>query len=480
MNPVGRHHLEGIDHALVVGLGASGRAAARALREAGVGVILVDDDPHHPAARELEADGVQLDLGRAPVEALTDEVGLVVPSPGVPERAPVLRQAAARGVPIWSEPELGMRLYPHRLLAVTGTNGKTSTTELTVAMLAAGGVPVAACGNIGRPVTEAAAEEPPETVLVAELSSFQLRFVSSLRAEVGALLNIAPDHLDWHGDLDAYGRAKARIWAAQTVNDWAVANQDDATTLRLREEAAGHPAAFSGVRSVPVGVGREGDELILRGASGERTVVVEIDELRSDAPHHVANVAAAACIALLAGTDLDGVRRAARAFSPGPHRLETVATAAGVSFVNDSKATNLHAAAAALQAFDAILWIAGGLAKGVDLGPLGDHLDHVRAGFFIGTAAEELTGICRTRGVPAEPAGDLDAAVAAAYAMARPGDTILLAPACASFDQFRDYAERGERFRAAAQRVVQDGASGSSGSRQRPEVPTRAGGDHGA
>ena len=467
-------HLEGIDRALVIGLGASGRAAARILNDRGVAVTMVDDDRDHPAAAELRDEGLRVELGRAPVDVLGEGTALVVPSPGVPESAPVLRAAARDAITVWSEPELGMRLYPHRLLAVTGTNGKTSTTELIAAMVAAAGIEVAACGNIGRPVSEAAAAEPASTVLVAELSSFQLRFASQLRAEVGVLLNVAPDHLDWHRTLDAYAQAKARLWAGQTADDWAVANADDALTVELQAGAPGRPATFSATRDVALGVGREGDELVLRAPDGHREVVVALGELISAAPHHVANVAAAACVAALAGVDVASIRTTARGFSPGRHRLEPITEAGGVTFVNDSKATNVHAATAALRAFPSIVWIAGGLAKGVDLSTLGPHLGRVRRAVLIGEAADQLAAVCRAAGVPAQVAATIEDAVAQAAAVARSGDTVVLSPACASFDQFRDYAERGERFAAAVRGLVGTPSPGrSSGTASRG-----AGGSH--
>ena len=475
MNPAAPRPLDGIERALVIGLGASGRAAARALSGHGVQVTMVDDDPRHPAAAELRAEGLRVELGRSPAEVLAEGAELVVPSPGVPEGSPVLRDAEHAGISVWSEPELGMRLYPHRLLAVTGTNGKTSTTEMLAEMVAAGGVAVAACGNIGRPLTEAAQAEPEDTVLVAELSSFQLRFAHRLRAEVGVFLNLAPDHLDWHADLEAYTRAKARIWIGQTDQDWAVANADDPRIVELAGAAHGRSASFSASRSVEVGVGLEGDELVFRGPDGQREVVIRRAGLVSSAPHHVSNVAAAACVAALAGVPLGGIRKAASSFSPGKHRLEPVAEVGGVTFVDDSKATNVHAAAAALEAFPSIVWIAGGLAKGVDLTSLAPHLDRVRHAVLIGAAAEELAAVCHSADVPASLAASLEEAVDRAASIARSGDAVVLSPACASFDQFRDYAERGDRFAAAAQALAAEQRSkGSAG--DGPSVGT--GGSH--
>ena len=456
--------LPGVHHALVVGLGASGLAATRLLVGQGVTVTAVDEAADHAGADEARAVGATVVLGRPAVELLDGTIDLVVPSPGVPERAPVLQQAAAAGTTVWSEPELGLRVFPHDLLAITGTNGKTSTTELVAAMLAAGDRPVVACGNIGRPLSDAAGQTPPDTVLVAELSSFQLRFAETLRAMVGVVLNVADDHLDWHGDAGAYGRAKARIWVGQTTEDWAVANTDDPTSLALRDRyASGRHAAFSGTRPVALGVGRRGDDLVLWGPDGAVTELLAVDDLTSRASHHVANVAAAATLAALAGVEPGRIIEVARSYHAGAHRFETVAFVDGVHYVNDSKATNVHAAAAALGAADDIVWIAGGLAKGVDLAPLGEHLGNVRSAMLIGTAADELAGICARAGVPSEHAGSIEDAVRRAQRLARPDGTVLLAPACASFVQFRDYADRGARFSAAVRSLAATTDEGDAG-----------------
>jgi UDP-N-acetylmuramoylalanine--D-glutamate ligase len=470
--PAAPEPLGAVRRALVVGLGASGRAAARVLADAGVEVVVVEERSDHPAAAGITGAQVTVLLGRPAVEALDAATDLVVPSPGVPEGAPVLRAAAARGVPVWSEPELGLRLHPRPLVAVTGTNGKTSTTELLAAMLAADGRDVRACGNIGTPVCEAAADAPPETVLVAELSSFQLRFAGHLRPRVGVLLNLAPDHLDWHPDLAAYGAAKARLWEAQQPGDWAVANADDPATIMLRDRyAPAGRAAFSGSRPVPVGVGVEGGVLVARTSGGTTALLAVADLPAPQAPHLIANVAAAATAALLAGASPAAVVTAARAFRPGRHRLEAVATdRRAVRYLDDSKATNVHAATAALRSVGSAVWIAGGLAKGVDLAPLADELAAVHDAVLIGTAADELAVVCDRAGVPAHHAPSIEAAVALAATLARPGDDVLLAPACASFDQFASYAERGERFAAAARAEAARASAGGAAAAQATAV----------
>ncbi len=460
--------LPGVRRALVIGVGRSGLAAVRALAAAGCTVVAVDERADAPGADEARALGADVHVGADPLDHLVD-VDLVVPSPGVPETATVLRTALEAGTPVWSEPELGWRLHPRRLVAITGTNGKTSVTELTTRMLAGAGLDAVACGNIGNAFTDAAATAAADAVLVAELSSFQLRFCDALRPVVGVLLNLAPDHLDWHPSFEAYGAAKARLWQAQTDGDWAVVNHDDPTTLSLAERwAPAGRAAFSsqavvGDDDAVAGphVGWEGSTLVAR-LPEHRGAVLDAGELTIDAPHHRANVAAAACAALLAGAPIEAVANAARSFRPGRHRVEHVATIGGVDFVDDSKATNPHAAAAALHAFERIVWIAGGLAKGVDLGLLDDHLDRVRHAVAIGQAADEVVAVCAGAGVGVERASSMDDAVRAAARAAGPGDTVLLAPACASFDMFADYADRGEKFAAAVRSLATEASHGGS------------------
>ncbi len=441
-----------LGRALVVGTGVTGRAAATALLDAGATVTVTDRTT--PTLGDLEG-RVEVVVSDDP-RPLLDDADLVVPSPGVPETSPLLVAAATADLPVWSEPELAGRLYPHRrYLGVTGTNGKTSVTELVAEMLEAGGLPATACGNIGTPLVTTAATG--DEVLVVELSSFQLRYCHRLRCEVGALLNVTPDHLDWHGGFEPYRAAKARLWAGQHEGDWAVVPQVDATIEPLVSAVPGRVARFAGAAPVEVGVGVRDGQLhaALPGVDGP---LVALADLTSAAPHHRANVAAAATVALLAGAEPAGVARAAAAFRAGAHRGELVAERDGVTWVDDSKATNGAAAAAALAApvpgGGRTVWIAGGQAKGATFDDLAPALDGVRHAVVLGEAADLLAEVAARAGVPVSRVPDdadepMAAAVAAAAAVARPGDRVLLSPACASFDQFDGYADRGARFAAA-------------------------------
>ncbi|QBI18133.1 UDP-N-acetylmuramoyl-L-alanine--D-glutamate ligase [Egibacter rhizosphaerae] len=444
---------------LVAGLGASGLAAARALARAGASVRAIDaaSSPHaRRAAEELGPLGVDVHLGVGFEDpALLGDAELVVASPGIPEHNPLLASALAEGRPVWSEPELAWRLAGgrSRLVAVTGTNGKTTTTELLGTLLAA---PTG--GNIGTPLVDLlAAAEPPEVVAV-ELSSFQLRFCSTLRPDVAVLLNIAPDHLDWHPDVAAYTAAKAQLWAEQGSGDVLVLGDDEGA----REACAAHPPAGRLVTSgigppEPGGVGIEDGLLVARvgraGEPAEATEILPVGHLALRGPHNLANAAAAVGAAVAAGADPGELAEPLAAYQPGAHRLTLVTERAGIAWIDDSKATNPHAAAAALASRGEgrrIVWIGGGLAKGLDLTVLEPTVArYVKHALAIGASAAEIVSVAGTVGVPVEHTGTVEAAVARAAAIAEPGDTVLLAPACASMDQFADYAARGDAFAAA-------------------------------
>jgi UDP-N-acetylmuramoylalanine--D-glutamate ligase len=461
--------------ALVVGLGVSGTAAAEALLAAGAPVRVVD--PARGAALDeraarLEAAGAEVLRTDTDVTALLDGCALVVPSPIVAPSAPLLREARQAGVEIVSEPELGWRLAAGRtrIVGVTGTNGKTTTTELLAACLSA-----PAAGNIGAPLTRLLSGPQVPPLVVAELSSFQLEYCSTLAPEVALVLNLAPDHLDWHGSFVAYGAAKSRVWSAQQPGHWAICNGDDAEAAGLLDAhpAPGRTATFAAAGGRPAR--REGPPMavVADGAvwsqhpdGGERVRVVGVAELAVAGPHTLANVCAVVAAAVAAGADPSALTEPLRAYRPGAHRLQRVGVARGVTYVDDSKATNPHAAAAALASFPAgepsVVWIAGGLNKGLTFEGLAPLLPRrVRAVVTIGTSGPALAAVARSAGVPVAEAVTMDVAVPAAAALAAPGDTVLLAPACASMDQFANYAARGQAFADAVARL--DDTLASSG-----------------
>jgi UDP-N-acetylmuramoylalanine--D-glutamate ligase len=377
----------------VLGLARSGLAAAAALERRGVEVVRAD--------REL---GNDRDL------SLLEDIGLLVKSPGVPGEAPLVAAARERGIPVWSEIELASRLLPNPIIGVTGTNGKTTTAEWLGFML---GAPVA--GNVGRALSELDGEVEPEQLAVVELSSFQLEDIDRFRPRIAVLLNLEPDHLDRHGSFEAYRDAKLRIFENQTEADTAVVPRD------LDHKVRAQRVEFAADDPLPA-------EPSLRGM------------------HNRENAAAAVAAARAAGAGDEAIARGLRDFTGVPHRLELVAERHGVGYVNDSKATNVAATLRALAAYEdtPVRLILGGSRKGEDFAPLAAALGpNVRAVYVIGETADELA-----RAIPDTiRAGDLATAVERAATAAQPGEVVLLSPACASYDQFRDFEERGEEFK---------------------------------
>ena len=417
---------------LVVGLARSGAAAAGMLSAHG-GVIGCDAAEPEAARRlpgvevHLRTDGVEL-LGR---------VRTVVKSPGVPREAAVVAEALRRGVPVLGELELAWRLLPNRFLAVTGTNGKTTTVELLGAIHREAGVPVAVAGNVGRPLASLVGAERAQTVVVCEVSSFQLEDAEAFAPECAVLLNLEEDHLDRHGSFAAYRAAKLRIFENQGSDAVAVLPPDTEAPGAARRVTFGPPGADLAL---------EDWELRFRGAP-----LIPAAAVRLRGAHNLENAMAAAAAALSTGIGPEAVATTLRTFAGVPHRLEEVASAAGVLYVNDSKATNVASAVRAIEAFPGgVHAILGGSLKGGGFTGLREAVDErCRACYLIGQAAERLAADL-DGAAPLVRCGTLARAVAAASEAARPGEVVLLSPACASFDQFRDYEERGERFRSLA------------------------------
>ena len=434
---------------VVVGGQVAGLAAARALVAGGAEVIVSEQRPEGELATlaDLRAIGATVRAGgHDPVHL--EGATLVVTSPGVPQDAPILRWAAERDIPIWGELELGARLCTVPYLAVTGTNGKTTTTGMIATCLRAGGIDAIACGNIGHPFPTAALEG--HEALVVEASSFQLRFVDAFHPRVSVLLNLSPDHLDWHGSVDAYADAKANVFRRQASGDVHVANRDDPRAAEVSTIATTRLVWF---RLGPPGdgeVGYEGDELVSR--LDEEAHLGPIDGERAG---YRADAAAAAAAALASGVEASAVAEGLAGYVPEHHRGETVADVDGVRFIDNSKATNVHAALAALDGVRDAVLVAGGRAKGVDLSPLASRADRLRGAVVIGESANEIA-VLLGDAVPVRRAGSIEEATRMAFdAAGRPG-LVLLAPACASWDMFVDYRERGDRFAAAARALADE------------------------
>ena len=405
---------------LVVGLARSGEAAALALRAQGTEVVGYDRNAALDAAvlGRLTARGVEIHLGEED-ETLLRGVDAVVKSPGVPGEMPLVAGARAHDLPVWSEIELGARLLANPIVGVTGTNGKTTTTALLGEIFRAGERPVEVAGNIGRPLTSLVGQVDGDAWVVCELSSFQLEDVESLRPRIAVLLNLEPDHLDRHGHFDGYRDAKLRIFERQTEDDVAVV-----------------PRGFGPVPGAARRIEFSADDALP-------------GELRLPGAHNRENAAAATAAARAAGIADDAIARALASFPGVEHRIEEVEVVRGVRYVNDSKATNVAAALRAVASFDAPLHlILGGLGKHESYEPLAAALDAADRAYLIGAATDEIAAALDAAGIGYVRAGDLTSAVAAAALAARPGDVVLLSPACASFDQFESFEQRGEVFRA--------------------------------
>jgi len=400
-----------------VGLARSGRAAAEALVVRGAVVAGYDRDEALDAGRLREI-GVEVHLGRQE-ETLLQGIDLVVKSPGVPGETPLVVGARAQAIPVWSEIELGVRLLSNPMLGVTGTNGKTTTSELIGAIFRSADRPVEVAGNVGRPLTSLVGMMRPDAWIVCELSSFQLEDVETLRPRIAVLLNLEPDHLDRHGSFDAYATAKLRVFELQTEDDTAV---------------------------VPRGFGA------VPGAA--RRVEFRFDdplpaEPRIPGPHNRENAAAATAAARAAGIGDDAIAEALRTFPGVPHRIEPVRELCGVRYVNDSKATNVAAALRALASFpeSRLHVILGGRGKAESYAPLAAAFRAGDRAYVIGEAASEISDALAVAGVPHVRSGDLARALGAAAAAAAPSEVVLLSPACASFDQFENFEARGDAFR---------------------------------
>ncbi|HMF89047.1 MAG TPA: UDP-N-acetylmuramoyl-L-alanine--D-glutamate ligase [Candidatus Angelobacter sp.] len=434
---------------LVVGLGRSGAASAFFLQDHGAKVTVSDEKSEAQLQNEIAAlldRGVSIETGRHGERTFRDQ-DLIVVSPGVPSDQPQLQHARTLGVPVIGEVELAFRFLQGKVIAITGSNGKTTTTTLVGEILSKSGRNTLVGGNIGTPVISLAAQSTPETLNVLEISSFQLETIQEFRPWIAAILNITPDHLDRHRTFQAYVDAKARIFQNQQSSDFAVLNADDLTCAALQDKIKSSLCWFSRKHSVESGAFLEGDQIVFRQNGKDQTVLGRQD-IQLKGAHNLENVLAAVTIGMLAGCSPAEIKRAVSEFRAVEHRLELVAAVNGVSFYNDSKATNVDATVKALESFPGnIHIILGGKDKGSDYSTLNPLLrERARSAYLIGAAAEKI-GSQIQGATTLVRSGTLDRAVRQAFEAARPGDVVLLAPACASFDQFENYEHRGRVFK---------------------------------
>ena len=433
------------NRALVYGLGLSGRAALRLLRKHGIAVVAVDARP----AGELELDGIESDtgveliLGSEPTEL--PKVDGVVVSPGVPLDRGALVKTRQSGIPVIAEVELAAAFAEGPIVGITGSNGKSTTTAMTAALLEASGIQAEVCGNIGRPLS-ACVEGPPGRVFVVELSSFQLESIVDFRPDAAALLNLSPDHLDRYSSLHTYGAAKLRLFHEQSIDDIAVVNADDPWVAGAVVDA--RRRAFSRRQKVDDGCFVRGNQVVEVGPLGDEEVLFSSSALRVPGPHNLENAMAASLLAGSVGGKRECYDKAFEQFSGLPHRSEWVASIASVDYYDDSKGTNPGATASALEGFEdgSVHLILGGRAKGGEFETLWERVQaKARCVYLIGEAAQRFESALSGR-VATQDCGTLEVAVQKAASQARPGQTVLLSPACSSFDQYENFVVRGEHF----------------------------------
>jgi UDP-N-acetylmuramoylalanine--D-glutamate ligase len=433
---------------LVVGLGKSGVASALFLKAHGARVTVSDTKSGDELRNEIPAlldHGITVETGGHGERTFRGQ-DLIVVSPGVPVDAPLLVQARSLGEAVIGEIELAAQFLPGPIVAITGSNGKTTTTTLTGEILAAGGLPTLVGGNIGTPAISLAERANPQTVIVLEVSSFQLETIQKFRPKVAVVLNVTPDHLDRHRTFEAYVNAKARMFENQTGEDFAVLNEDDPTCMAMAAGTRSQVYWFSRHKEVKQGAWVREGNIVFRDGSQQREIM-KAAEIPLKGAHNLENVLAAVCAGALLGCAPEKIRQAVRDFKAVEHRLEFVATIRGVDYYNDSKATNVDATIKALESFPAnIHLILGGKDKGSDYTVLNNLLrQRVKRVYTIGAAAAKIES--QVKDVEVVHAETLESALRKANAAAQPGDVVLLAPACASFDQFKNYEQRGRVFK---------------------------------
>ena len=433
---------------LVVGLGRSGVASALFLKKQGARVAVSDTKSGDELRNEIPVlldNGITVETGGHGERTFRGQ-DLIVVSPGVPVDAPPLKQARSLGESVIGEIELAAQFLPGPVVAITGSNGKTTTTTLASEIMTASGFPTLVGGNIGTPAISLAERATPETVIVLEVSSFQLETIQTFRPKVAVVLNVTPDHLDRHRTFEIYVDAKARIFENQQASDFAVLNADDPTCVSMGTRTKAQVFWFSRHDEVQRGAWVRDGKILFRDAKGQREIL-EVADIPLKGAHNLENVLAAVCAGALMGCPPDKIRQAVRDFKAVEHRLEFVATIRGVDYYNDSKATNVDATIKALESFPSnIHLILGGKDKGSDYTVLNDLLkQRVKRVYTIGAAAAKIES--QIKGPEIIHAETLENAIRKANAAAQPGDVVLLAPACASFDQFKSYEHRGKVFK---------------------------------
>ena len=445
---------------MVLGLGRSGLAAVRLAVSNGARVLAADlrsEDDLAAAAGEARSMGAEVHGGGHP-PTLVEGADLVVTSPGVPPDAPILVEARVRQIPVWGEVELAWRFCRGRILGITGSNGKSTVTSMAGTILRASGIPGGTGGNLGTPLSELLAEDSPEAVHAVELSSFQLEATDSFHADGAVVVNLSPDHLDRYDTFDDYVAAKARLLQGQEPDGFAILNADDPESTRLRSSVRGELYRFSTREAVARG-GWIHDGVLTLALGGNEEPILATAELAVRGDHNLANALAAAIGCRLLGSTIDAIAEGLRSYRALPHRLERVGAVAGVEFYNDSKATNLDAAIRALLSFEpgTVHLILGGRDKGADWASLAPHLRrHARRILLVGEAGDTIReALADTSEM--ESCGTVEAAVRAGLEKARPGDVVLLSPGCASFDQYRNFEERGDDFKSAVEALMRAG-----------------------
>jgi UDP-N-acetylmuramoylalanine--D-glutamate ligase len=431
---------------LILGLAKSGFAAAKLLHELGAKVTVNDQKPfeENEAAQRLEEMGIRVICGSHPLELLDEPFDLMVKNPGIPYYNPLVAKAMEKGIPIITEVELAYQISEAPFIGITGSNGKTTTTTLIYEMLKEGGKQPLIAGNIGTVACEVAKEASSENWIVTELSSFQLMGIIDFQPKISVLLNIFNAHLDYHGTKEEYAKAKGNLFKNQTNDDFTVVNADDETVMKLVQSSNAAKVFFSATQRLQSGAWIENGIIYFNGEK-----IIETKDIALPGMHNLENILAAISAAKLAGVDNDAITRVLKTFTGVKHRLQFVEEVNGRKFYNDSKATNILATQKALSAFenDSIILLAGGLDRGNEFDELIPYLKNVKAMILFGQTARKLERVAKEAGIEMiEHVDNVEKAVPIAYELSQPGDVILLSPACASWDQYKTFEQRGDIF----------------------------------